>query len=57
MKVFVIGAGITGSLITRELSKYDLEVHVTEKAPDIGWGVTKANLVIVHGGYDDLLKV
>jgi len=36
MKVFVIGAGITGSLITRELSKYDLEVHVIEKAPDIG---------------------
>jgi len=53
MKVFVIGAGITGSLITRELSKYDLEVHVIEKAPDIGWGVTKANSAIVHGGYDD----
>lgn len=53
MRVFVIGAGITGSLITRELSKYDLEVHVIDKAPDIGWGVTKANSAIVHGGYDD----
>jgi glycerol-3-phosphate dehydrogenase len=53
MKIFVIGAGITGSLIARELSKYDLEVHVIEKAPDIGWGVTKANSAIVHGGYDD----
>ncbi|ABR30484.1 ferredoxin [Thermosipho melanesiensis] len=53
MKVFVIGAGISGSLITRELSKYDVEVHLVEKAPDIGWGVTKANSAIVHGGYDD----
>lgn len=53
MKVFVIGAGISGSLIARELSKYDCEVHILEKAPDIGWGVTKANSAIVHGGYDD----
>ncbi|SHH56648.1 NAD(P)/FAD-dependent oxidoreductase [Thermosipho atlanticus] len=53
MKVFVIGAGIVGSLIARELSKYDIELHVIEKSPDIGWGVTKANSAIVHGGYDD----
>ncbi|ONN27410.1 ferredoxin [Thermosipho affectus] len=53
MKVFIVGAGISGSLIARELSKYDIEVHIVEKAPDIGWGVTKANSAIVHGGYDD----
>ncbi|MBO8161716.1 MAG: NAD(P)/FAD-dependent oxidoreductase [Thermosipho sp. (in: Bacteria)] len=53
MRVFVIGAGIVGSLIARELSKYDIELHIIEKAPDIGWGVTKANSAIIHGGYDD----
>lgn len=53
MRVFVIGAGIVGSMIARELTKYDLEVHIVEKKPDIGWGVTKANSAILHAGYDD----
>jgi len=53
MKVFVIGAGIVGSMIARELTKYDLEIHIIEKNPDIGWGVTKANSAILHAGYDD----
>ncbi|QTA37227.1 NAD(P)/FAD-dependent oxidoreductase [Thermosipho ferrireducens] len=53
MKIYIIGAGISGSLIARELSKYEVEVHLIEKNPDVGWGVTKANSAIIHGGYDD----
>lgn len=53
MKVFVIGTGVVGSLIARELSKYDIELHIVEKKPDVAWGVTKANSAILHAGYDD----
>ncbi len=53
MKVVVVGAGIVGSLIARELTKYDLDVSLIEKELDVGWGVTKANSAIVHAGYDD----
>ncbi|CAB49193.1 NAD(P)/FAD-dependent oxidoreductase [Pyrococcus abyssi] len=53
-KVAIIGAGITGASIARVLSKYEnLEVHLIEKNPDVGWGVSKANTAIIHGGYDD----
>ncbi len=50
--VLVIGAGVIGSGIARELSRYDLEIGVLEKKPDVGWGTTKANSGIVHAGYD-----
>ncbi|HOJ87904.1 MAG TPA: NAD(P)/FAD-dependent oxidoreductase [Pseudothermotoga sp.] len=53
MKVVVIGAGVVGSLILRELSRYDLELTIIEKNLDVGWGVTKANSAILHAGYDD----
>lgn len=53
MKIAVIGAGIVGALIARELTKYDLETILIEKEMDVGWGVTKANSAIVHAGYDD----
>ena len=53
-KVAIIGAGISGASIARVLSKYEnLEVHLIEKAPDVGWGVSKANTALIHGGYDD----
>lgn len=50
--VLVIGAGIIGTGIARELSRYDLDIAVLEKEPDVGWGTTKANSGIVHAGYD-----
>ncbi len=53
LKIAVIGSGIVGSLIAREFSKYDVEVELFEKLPDVGWGVTKANSGILHAGYDD----
>ncbi len=53
MKVVVIGGGIVGTLIARELSFYDLDVTLIEKENDVGWGITKANSGIIHAGYDD----
>ncbi len=54
LKVAVIGAGVVGSLIARQLTRYRCDVHVFEKEEDVGWGVTKANSAVIHGGYDDL---
>lgn len=52
--VLVIGGGITGTSIARELSKYRVEVALVEKEVDIAFGgPTKANTAIVHAGYDD----
>lgn len=50
--VAIIGAGITGCAIARELSKYDLNVVMIEKCDDVSNGTTKANSGIVHAGYD-----
>ena len=53
-KVIIIGAGISGMSIARELSKYeDLKIIVLERKSDVGWGVSKANTALIHGGYDD----
>ena len=48
----VIGAGITGAMVARELSKYDLSVCIVEAMSDVAMGATKANSAIVHAGYD-----
>ena len=50
--ILIIGAGIVGSSIAFELSKYDLKVAVVEKENDVSLGTTKANSGIVHAGYD-----
>ena len=49
--VIIIGAGIIGTSIARELSKYNTSVLILEKEADISMGSTKANSAIVHGGY------
>lgn len=53
MRVAVIGAGVVGALIARELCRYEGEVLLFEREADVGWGVTKANSGIVHGGFHD----
>lgn len=50
--IAIIGAGITGSSIARELSKYNLNIVVLEKGVEVCQGTTKANSAIVHGGFD-----
>ncbi|NIM44477.1 MAG: FAD-dependent oxidoreductase, partial [Nitrososphaeria archaeon] len=52
--ILIVGGGITGTAIARELSKYDVEVALIEKEADIAFGgSTKANTAIIHAGYDD----
>ncbi len=50
--VAIIGAGISGAAIARELSKYNLDVCILEKANDVSCGTSKANSGIIHAGYD-----
>lgn len=50
--VAVIGAGVTGSAIARELSRYQARICVLEKGEDVCTGTSKANSAIVHGGFD-----
>jgi glycerol-3-phosphate dehydrogenase len=50
--VIIIGAGIIGASVAREISKYNLKVIVVEKEIDLASGTTKANSAIVHAGFD-----
>ncbi|WP_312710887.1 NAD(P)/FAD-dependent oxidoreductase [Proteiniclasticum ruminis] len=49
--VIIIGAGIVGTTIARELSKSKAKVLILEKGIDVSMGATKANSAIVHGGF------
>ncbi|PJI09199.1 MULTISPECIES: NAD(P)/FAD-dependent oxidoreductase [Clostridium] len=50
--VAIIGAGVIGCSIFRELTKYKLKVVILEKEKDVSMGTSKANSAIVHAGYD-----
>ena len=50
--VIVIGAGVSGSAIARQLSRYNASVCVLEKCEDVCEGTSKANSAIVHAGFD-----
>jgi glycerol-3-phosphate dehydrogenase len=50
--VAIIGAGLTGCAVARELSKYKLSVCVLERENDVATGASRANSAIVHAGYD-----
>ena len=50
--VVVIGAGVVGNAIARELARYDVSVVLLEREADVAWGTTKANTALVHAGYD-----
>ena len=50
--VIVIGAGVSGAAVARELSRYQTEVCVLEKEEDVCCGTSKANSAIIHAGYD-----
>lgn len=51
--IIVIGAGVVGCAIARELSKYNLDVLVVDKNEDVAEGISKANSGIIHGGYNE----
>ncbi|MCP5515366.1 MAG: NAD(P)/FAD-dependent oxidoreductase [Spirochaetales bacterium] len=49
--VCIIGAGVVGCAIARELSKYELDITILEKEHDVSMGSSKANSGIIHAGY------
>lgn len=50
--VVIIGAGITGTMLARKLSAYDIKIALIDKENDIANGATMANSAIIHTGYD-----
>src|SRR5918999_6062694 len=50
--VVIVGAGVVGSAIARELTRFDLDVTLLEAAPDVGAGTSKANTALLHTGFD-----
>ncbi|MGL6120468.1 MAG: NAD(P)/FAD-dependent oxidoreductase [Fusobacteriaceae bacterium] len=50
--ILIVGAGIIGSGVARELSKYNLKIAVLDRDTDVANGTTKANSAIIHAGYD-----
>ena len=51
-RVAVIGAGVVGCCIARELCRFNVEVLVLEAGDDLACGSTRANSGIVHAGFD-----
>ena len=52
--VIILGAGVIGAFIAREISKYELDVLVLDKENDVGNVTSMANSAIIHSGYDPL---
>ena len=50
--IVIIGAGVSGCAIAREVSRYRADVLVLEREEDVCCGTSKANSAIVHAGYD-----
>ncbi len=50
--VAIIGAGVTGASVARELSRYQLSIIVLEQGADVAMGASRANSAIVHAGFD-----
>ena len=50
--VVVVGAGVVGAAIARELSRFQLRCMVIDAKPDVGAGTSKANTALLHTGFD-----
>ena len=50
--VTVIGGGVVGAAVARELSRHNLRVALLEAGRDVGAGTSKANTAILHTGFD-----
>ncbi len=50
--IAIIGAGVTGCAIARELSRYKAKICVIDRCEDVCCGTSKANSAIIHAGYD-----
>ncbi len=50
--IIIIGGGVIGCAIARELSRYRVNITLLERRGDVSQGTTKANSGIVHAGFD-----
>lgn len=50
--VAIVGAGVVGCAIARELSRFDLRITLLEAGPDVGAATSKANTALLHTGFD-----
>ena len=50
--VAIVGAGVVGCAIARELTRFQLRVTLLEAGPDVGAGTSKANTALLHTGFD-----
>ena len=50
--IAIVGAGVVGCAIARQLSRYQLRVALIDAAEDVAMGASRANSAIVHAGYD-----
>lgn len=50
--VVIIGAGVVGCAVARELTRFNVNVTVLEAGSDVAEGASKANSAIVHAGFD-----
>ena len=50
--VLIVGGGVIGCAIARELSRYRLQLCLIEREEDVCCGTSKANSAIVHAGFD-----
>lgn len=48
--VAIIGGGVVGAALARELSRYQLSVVLLERNAEVGFGTSKANSGIIHAG-------
>jgi len=51
--VVVVGAGITGAALARELAAYDLRIALLDRGADVPAGASRANSAMLHAGYSD----
>ena len=50
--VAVIGGGVVGCAVVRELSRYDLRLVLLEKESDLAEGISKGNSGVIHAGFN-----
>ena len=50
--IIIIGAGVAGTFIARELARYKLDILLLDKENDVANETTMANSAIIHAGYD-----
>ena len=50
--IIIIGAGVIGCAVARELSRYQANILVLEKGADVAEGASRANSGIIHAGFD-----